>query len=579
MTFGSKPKQMFRLFKCQTNYSWGLHIADHHLRCVEVDGDQNNWRIVRLGKIDLPEGLVQNGLIQNSQVFQEAVRALCAKTFPAPGKSPYVLVNLAEEHVFSRVIQTPPLSRKETDEAIKWEAESNIPLPIEKVYLSWEPLPAKNNPLAPAESVKKNYVLLSAVSKDIVDYLLKTLREAGLKPVAVEAESGSLMRGLHETQSFPSAGIPILIVNLREYFTSIIAFDSQVVVLSTTSDNCSSKFDAALMESFKIKIEECEKFRHQIGWNPNDEFGKKLIEATAAEFANLKKGVSGALSFFENKSGKKIEGVLLAGEKMSKWTLFDKFLEKEIGLPVKWQSGWNPKIWPANCPYVTDEKEEYNIGIGLALRKLDPKTVISPNLLPPEAKEELCYHAIGDTVKKVVLVLSAILVILWLAGGALLWKFKSEETAITRNLEGSVDSKKLYDLGKMNEQFKEMRTLNSKVEKSGGKEYRFSEMLAELTKITPPGVALTDFETNLVQPGWVKITGVARSRDNFLAFKKGVDQSQFYEKIDSPAANYISPQNFQFELNVKLKNWTPGWAKDLKKSPVKQVDTNDNSDQ
>ena len=90
-------------------------------------------------------------------------------------------------------------------------------------------------------------------------------------------------------------------------------------------------------------------------------------------------------------------------------------------------------------------------------------------------------------------------------------------------------------------------------------------------------MALTDFETNLAQPGWVKITGIARSRDNFLAFKKGIDGSQFYEKVDSPAANYVSPQNFEFELNVKLKNWIPNWAKDLKKQVIKQVDTSDNS--
>jgi Tfp pilus assembly protein PilN len=207
----------------------------------------------------------------------------------------------------------------------------------------------------------------------------------------------------------------------------------------------------------------------------------------------------------------------------------------------------------------------------------NPKTVTSPNLLPPEAKEELCFRAIGDTVKKVVLILSAVLVVLWLAGGTLLWKFKSEESAITQNLESNVDSKKLYDLEKMNDQFKEMRTLNSKVDKSVEKEYRFSEVLTELIKITPPGVALTDFETNLAQPGWVKITGIARSRDNFLAFKKGIDGSQFYEKVDSPAANYVSPQNFEFELNVKLKNWIPNWAKDLKKQVIKQVDTSDNS--
>jgi type IV pilus assembly protein PilM len=362
---------MFRFFKCKINNSWGLHITDHHLRCVEVAGDLNNWHIVRLGKVDLPQGLIKNGQIQDLKLFQEAIRALLSKTFPTPEKSPYVIVNLAEEHVFSRVIQTPPLSQKETNEALKWEAESNIPLPIEKVYLAWESLPEKKSQFTPPEQVKMNYVLLSAVSKDIIDSLMKALQTVGLKPVVIEAEASALARGLYQTQSFPSNNIPILIVNLREYYTSFIAFDSQVAVLSTSSENCSEKFDTAIKENFKISDAECEKYRHQIGWNSNDEFGKKLIEATSIQFSALKKDITSALSFFENKSGKRIEGVLITGEKMSKWSYFDRFLASEIGLPVRWQSSWNPKIWPANCPYVTTEKEEYNVCIGLALRKLE----------------------------------------------------------------------------------------------------------------------------------------------------------------------------------------------------------------
>jgi len=208
-------------------------------------------------------------------------------------------------------------------------------------------------------------------------------------------------------------------------------------------------------------------------------------------------------------------------------------------------------------------------------KKSIPKTVISPNLLPPEFKEELYYEAINDTVKKVVLILSALLVVLWMAGGILIWKFKSEESNITRSRDVDLDSKKLYDLGKMNDQFKELRTLNSKVSKSVGKEYRFSEVLTELSKTITPGVALTDFGTNSTQPGWMTIKGVARTRDAFLAFKKGIDESKFYEKVDSPASNYVSPENFEFQLNVQLKGWTPSWAKALKKSPVKQVETDD----
>jgi type IV pilus assembly protein PilM len=174
---------MFNLFKTKINKSWGLHITDRHLRAIEIVGDQQNWRIERIGKIEFPPGTRENGLIKNPPVFQEAVKQLRAKTFPSPLRSPNVVVNLAEEHAFSRIIQTPPLEEAEMSEAIQWEAESNIPLPIDKVYLAWETLSSKEN--------NKNQVLLTATTKNIVDDLIKNLKLASLSPVMIESESAA----------------------------------------------------------------------------------------------------------------------------------------------------------------------------------------------------------------------------------------------------------------------------------------------------------------------------------------------------------------------------------------------------
>jgi len=355
---------MLNLFKTKINSSWGLHITDRHLRSVEISGDRKKgWHIERIGKVDLPLGLVENGLIKNPEILKNFFTQLKDKTFPSPQKSSVVIVNLAEEHIFSRVIQMPPMTKEEMDEAIQWEAESNIPLPIEKVYLSWEPLENAVD--------QKNSVLLTATPKNIIDDLTKTLAAAKLTPIAIEPESTALLRSLSQTQSAASFEAPLLIVNLREYCTHIIAFDSKVTALCTTSEHASQGFDAAIENTFKIKKEDAEKFRQRIGWNTNEELGRKLIEATASALSVLKKDIGGAMSFFNNKSGKDIKKILLTGEKRGKWNGFEKHLEKEIGVPVEWQADWNPSIWPTNCPYVTEEKEEYNIGVGLALRKLE----------------------------------------------------------------------------------------------------------------------------------------------------------------------------------------------------------------
>jgi len=356
---------MLDLFKTKINKAWGLYITDRHLRFIEVGGDPKKWKISCVGKINLAPGTVENGLIKNGELLKNALERLRNEAFPAPIKSPYVIVNLAEEHSFSRIIQLPPLAKNEFDEAIKWEVESNIPLPVEKVYISWQLLPKKDT------AEKKESVFLAATPKNIIDNLLEILRSAKLIPVAIESESTALIRSLAQTQSFPPPEIPLMVVNLKEYCSHIIVFSSRVVILSTTSENSSQKFDAAIENAFRIKQEDAEKFRQRIGWNMNEELGRKLIEATEIPFSALQKDIAGSISFFSSNSGKEIKEILLTGEKYHKWKDFDKYLEKEMGLPVKWHGGWNPNIWPLNCPYVTEEKEEYNIAIGLALRKLE----------------------------------------------------------------------------------------------------------------------------------------------------------------------------------------------------------------
>lgn len=364
---------MLNLFKNKIESSWGFHVTERHMRYVEIEGNENNWKISRIGKLDLPPNVVDNGfpLVKDHKLFKEAIKQLCQKTFPTPSKSPYVIVNLAEELAFSRIIQVPHLEKNEIDEALKWEAESNIPLPIDKVYLAWESLPADVAKTNLENGQKKESLVLAAATKNIVDDLIKSLKESDLVPVAIESESPALVRSLAQTQTYPNPEVPLIIINLREHYTHIIAVNSKAVVLSATSDNCSEDFDLAIQSAFKITRQDTEKFRQKIGWNQNEEFGKKLVEATLNPFNALKKDITGAMSFFTDKIGKDVQGLLLTGEKLSKWNSFDKYLQKEIGIPVQWQSDWRQGVWPANCPYVTEEKEEYNIAIGLALRKLE----------------------------------------------------------------------------------------------------------------------------------------------------------------------------------------------------------------
>lgn len=355
--------QFFDPFKKELSRSWSLHLTNLHLRLIEVTGKKDRWKITRVGKTELSPGTVENGVVKSKEEFFRKLEKLKLETFPGAPKNNQIITNINEEYAFFRTVQMPKMNEKEIEEAIRWEAESNIPLPIDKVHLAWEVIKDLGN--------GKISVLLAATPQNIIEEKIATFKESGLTCLVVEPESVALCRAL----AFKDRGLfttePIIILNLKEHYTHIIVFDSEIIHLSTISDVSSEDFDASIGRAFNIKINEAEKFRQKIGWQPEAELGQKLIETTGLIFSSLRREIGSAVSFYKDKTGKDIKKILLTAEKPSKWNAFDRFLAKEVGLEVCWQTPWKKEIWPSQYPLSEQDNEEFNIAIGLSLRKFE----------------------------------------------------------------------------------------------------------------------------------------------------------------------------------------------------------------
>lgn len=189
--------------------------------------------------------------------------------------------------------------------------------------------------------------------------------------------------------------------------------------------------------------------------------------------------------------------------------------------------------------------------------------IFSPNLIPRLAKEDLCYVSIGKSIKKVILLSLFLFLVVWALGGLLFLKMKNEKQDLAASLSIDKYGDKLTELEKSNSYSKESRVFANKIEKSLDRQYKFSNFLEELIKLTPRGLVINSLETALDQPGSIKIIGLAKERDGFLKFKDNLEKSEYCEKVDSPLANFVDPENLNFELTVKLKNWKPAWGESV----------------
>src|SRR3972149_7124687 len=111
----------------------GLNIGNSEIKILSATGRQ----IKKWGKLALSEGLVHDGLIRKPQAVGEAISALF-ESIKLPRDR--VITSLAGLSFTYRFLSLPRMKPADQEEAIRRAAKKEISLPLEELYLSWQPL-------------------------------------------------------------------------------------------------------------------------------------------------------------------------------------------------------------------------------------------------------------------------------------------------------------------------------------------------------------------------------------------------------------------------------------------------------
>jgi len=208
--------------------AFGCDISDRRIHIAGLVEDHGTLTLASFGAHPLPEGVVVNGAIIDKEKAVEQLREACATTKGLRIRTPYVVASLPEPQCFVRIVQLPKLAVEEIQEAIKWEIEANIPLPIAEAYYDWT---LSQNDTKPDHLD----VLVAAAPKALVESYEAVCREANLKPLAFEIDALSMSRSAipeHEEQS--EATLLIDVAHHRTTFVihaaSLVRFTASVAI-------------------------------------------------------------------------------------------------------------------------------------------------------------------------------------------------------------------------------------------------------------------------------------------------------------------------------------------------------------
>ncbi|MBI2854708.1 MAG: pilus assembly protein PilM [Chloroflexi bacterium] len=160
-----------------------LYIDGPSIKLVSARGKE----IEKWASAPLEPGMVNDGLVVDANAVGDKVKDLFSDLHLKKKK---VVVGLSGLHCLSRVVTLPSLPPSELREAIRREAERELPVPSDNLYLSWQVV---------RTSCPEVRVFIIAHMRNVVDALVNTLRRAGIRPYVMDLAPLALTRVMGKT--------------------------------------------------------------------------------------------------------------------------------------------------------------------------------------------------------------------------------------------------------------------------------------------------------------------------------------------------------------------------------------------
>ena len=168
-----------------------LSIRDTSIDLLVMKGEQ----VEKWASSPLEPGLVSQGLIVDEAQVADKVEQIFKETGAQTSK---VITALSGHDSLYRIITLPELPEAVLPEAVRREAKRTIPTPLEDVYFSYQYLPSPKG---------ESRIFLVTFPRELVDALVRTLRQAGVKPYVMDLAPLALCRIPNEPRA--------IIVNTR----------------------------------------------------------------------------------------------------------------------------------------------------------------------------------------------------------------------------------------------------------------------------------------------------------------------------------------------------------------------------
>ncbi|MBU4129157.1 type IV pilus assembly protein PilM [bacterium] len=497
----------------------GLDIGTSSIKAVLLKVTKEEVELANVGMVELH---LDPG-VENKEKRARVVKGIKKLLEENEIKTKEVVIAVPGQSVIIRHCKLPPGARARLDQVIKFEAQNQIPFPLDKVGLDYQALPGKEG-----EEVK---VILTAMKRELIDDHLALVVEAGLKCETIDISSLALYNALRFKKPSKEAEV-VALIDMGATTTDISIHRDGVLEFTRSAPVAGNDLTEAIQTKLGVPFSEAERLKREEGDalfevqekppevppppekppetlppeippvpekppevppapekppevppapNPTSQVASALSPILENLFAEIRR----SLNYYRSQpEGAEITKVILSGGSAGLKNL-DKFLSQRLGVPVEIADPLSQIKYDPTTFKLKEILPSFSVSVGLALHALELGE-IKISLLPQIVRE----RALIQARKRNLMIAAGLGVAIIVFSGLLfLQRLQQRETRL-RQVE--VELEKIKDIvPKVEKLKKEKRDVEQRMKVITGlltEKARWLDVLLEMTRVFPSSV-------------------------------------------------------------------------------------------
>jgi len=295
---------------------------------------------------------------------------------PAP-----MLMTVSGQAVFPRFVKLPPVGRDKLKQIVQYEAEQNVPFPIDEVVWDYQLIGGDEGELN---------VMLVAVKIENIKRLTDAVQAAELEPEIVDVAPMALYNAVRF--NYPELDVCSMVLDMGARSSNLV-FIEENRIFSRSIPVAGNTITQELMKEFDVDFDAAEEIKREHGFvafggvyaGPDNETAERASKIIRSVLTRLHAEVNRSINFYRSQQGGVAPAIVFLTGGSSIIPHVDTFFRDKLKVDVEYLNPFSAVSVAESIDADTVNQDLQSLGevVGLALRRA-LTCPVEINLMPPD---------------------------------------------------------------------------------------------------------------------------------------------------------------------------------------------------